>query len=62
LLEKRGLLRERLAKVLKGTGSGGQAVGDLTDARRLLADLQNLERAKQELDMEVWLWDDKAWN
>ncbi len=62
LLEKRELLRERLVKVLKGGGSGGRAVGDLADARRLLVDLQNLERAKQDLDMEVWLWDDKAWN
>lgn len=62
LVEKRGVLRERLAKVLKGDGSGGRADGDLVDARRLLADLQNLERAKQDLDMEVWLWDDKAWN
>lgn len=62
LVEKRGLLRERLAKLLKSGGSGGRAVGDLVDARRLLADLKNLERAKQDLDMEVWLWDDKAWN
>lgn len=62
LVEKRGVLRERLAKVLKGDGSGGRADGDLVDARRLLGDLQNLERAKQDLDMEVWLWDDKAWN
>lgn len=62
LLEKRALLRERLARVLKGDGSGGRANGDLVDARRLLVDLQNLERAKQYLDMEVWLWDDKAWN
>jgi hypothetical protein len=62
LLEKRELLRERLTKVLKGDGSGGRAGGDLVDARRLLVDLQTLERAKQDLDMEVWVWDDKAWN
>lgn len=61
LVEKRGFLRERLAKVLQSDGSVGRAEGDLTDARRLLNDLQNLERAKQDLDMEVWLWDDKAW-
>lgn len=62
LVEKRAILRERLAKALKKGGSGGQAESDLVDARKLLGDLQNLERAKQDLDMEVWLWDDKAWN
>ena len=61
LLEKRGLLRERLAAVLRGGASSGAADKDLDDARRLMSDLENLERAKQELDMEVWLWDDDAW-
>ena len=62
LVEKRGFMRERLAKALKGGGPVGGAGRDLEDARRLMGDLLNLERAKQDLDMEVWLWDDKAWN
>jgi len=62
LLEKRGLLRDRLAAVLRGGAPSGTADKDLDDARRLMSDLDNLERAKQELDMEVWLWDDDAWN
>ena len=61
LLEKRGLLRERLAAVLRRSAPSGTADKDLDDARRLMSDLDNLERAKQDLDMEVWLWDDDAW-
>ncbi len=58
LVEKRALLRERLAAILRGMGSAGE---ELDDARTMMADLENLERAKRELDVEVWLWDDKAW-
>lgn len=61
LIDKRGYLRERLAKTLGG-GAVGSAGTDLDGARRLMGDLVNLERAKRDLDMEIWLWDDKAWN
>jgi hypothetical protein len=61
LIEKRALLRERLAATLRGGASAGSASESLESARRLMADLANLERAKRELDMEVWLWDDEAW-
>jgi hypothetical protein len=58
LIEKRGLMRERLAAILRGNGSVDQ---DVESARGLITDLENLERAKQALDMEIWLWDDSAW-
>ncbi|MCX8496655.1 MAG: hypothetical protein ORN51_10775 [Akkermansiaceae bacterium] len=58
LIEKRGLMRERLAAALRGSGSVDE---DVESARGLIMDLENLERAKQALDMEVWLWDDNAW-
>ena len=61
LLAKRALLRERLAANLRGAAMGGAADESLNDARRLLSDLENLERAKRDLDMEIWLWDDSAW-
>ena len=58
LIEKRGLMRERLAAALRGSGSVDE---DVESARGLIMDLENFERAKQALDMEVWLWDDNAW-
>jgi hypothetical protein len=61
LIAKRVILRERLAATLHGAGPGGAAEETLNEARRLLSDLENLERAKRDLDMEIWLWDDAAW-
>ena len=62
LIEKRGLQRDRLAATLRSGASAGNPTEGLKSARQLMMDLQNLERAKQDLDMEIWLWDDKAWN
>jgi|GEM_PF-2626737 len=62
LVEKREFYSQRMAKVLHDAGRVGLAEKSLEDARRLFADLKNLERAKQDLDLEIWLWDDKAWN
>ena len=61
LVAKRAILRERLASQIRGGDIGGSAEDRLNDSRRLLAELENLERAKRDLDMEIWLWDDAAW-
>lgn len=58
---KRRLLDARLAAIRKRGASGARAGDDLDDARTLLRESRNLERAKRQLDMEIWLWDDAAW-
>lgn len=61
LLERRNMLRERLAAVLGSASGGGSADESVAMARRLLVDLEGADRAKRDLDMEIWLWDDESW-
>lgn len=59
LVEKRELLDARLSMAL--SRSQGDAKQDWEDVQSLVRSLLETERAKQWLDMEIWLWDDDAW-
>ncbi len=61
LLERRNLLQARLESALRREHHDIRASEDLETVRRIRRELDNLERAKRNLDMEIWLWDDQAW-
>jgi len=61
LLKQRQLSRDRLSR-LTGSGTRISTVQqDIEDARKLLSDLESIERRKESLDIQLWLWDDSAW-
>ncbi len=61
LLAQRSLAQARLDKLTNGTPRISTIQEDILDARKLLSDLQNIERSKENLDLQLWLWDDSAW-
>jgi hypothetical protein len=61
LLQQRNLLQSRLRNITRTQNRVGSVRQDLDDARKLMTDLQNIERRKEHLDLELWLWDDTAW-
>lgn len=61
LLNQQQLSRERLSRLTSGGTRIGSVQQDIEDARKLLTDLENIERRKESLDMQLWLWDDSAW-
>ena len=61
LLKQRQLARDRLGKITENRSRTSTVQADILDARKLVTDLQNLERRKESLDLQIWLWDDSAW-
>lgn len=54
------LAKERL-KYLQTDISSNSAVAQLKIFRELTKDLHQLEESKQQIDLEIWTWDDNAW-
>lgn len=61
LLNQRQLSRDRLSKLTSGATRISTAQQDIEDARKILSDLDNIQRRKESLDLQLWLWDDSAW-
>ncbi len=59
LIQKRDIHQSRLARLL--SSDSGDALADLRAAQDLIVELEDLERAKLSLDVEIWTWDDDAW-
>jgi hypothetical protein len=59
LLVRRRLAQERLRLVQRG--GGGSAFADLTALRAAREGLASLDQAKEQLDLEIWVWDDEQW-
>jgi hypothetical protein len=59
LLLKRKLVEERLRRMR--SESGGSAFADLTTVRRERGSLDMIEESKEQLELEVWVWDDEKW-
>lgn len=57
---KRALARERLER-LREKSRSGSARADLEAFRTAYTNLQSLDRAKENLDLEVWIWDESRW-
>jgi len=60
LLIKRTLASERL-KTIRSQTSGGSAVATITAVRDAVRALEAVDQAKEQLDLEIWLWDDQQW-
>jgi len=60
LMIKKKIATERLAKIRKGSPVASAAV-DLSVVREATGALAQLEQLKEQLDLEIWTWDDGAW-
>ena len=60
LMIKKKIATERLAKIRKGSPVASAAV-DLLVVREATGALAQLEQLKEQLDLEIWTWDDSAW-
>lgn len=61
ILIRERMLRGRLESARSRGNSGVPAADDLETVRNINRELDQLKRAKRNLDMEIWLWDDQAW-
>lgn len=61
LLKQRQLSRDRLSRLTSSGTRISTVQQDIEEARKLLSDLQSIERRKESLDIQLWLWDDSAW-
>jgi len=61
LLKQRQLVRNRLSNLTDSRTRISTVQEDIIDARKLVSDLQTIERRKESLDLQLWLWDDSAW-
>jgi hypothetical protein len=61
LLQQREFARDRLHRITNQGTRHSAAQQDLDDVRELLSDIDNIERRKESLDLQLWLWDDSAW-
>jgi len=61
ILQREAVLESRLRATRNRGGGQGRASDDLENTRKLQRELRELKRAKHNLDMEIWLWDDHAW-
>ncbi len=61
LLKQREIVRNRLKKLTGNRPRISSVQEDILDARKLVSDLQTIERRKESLDLQLWLWDDSAW-
>lgn len=59
VMERRALLAARVEAARRQ--GGGRASVQLEEFRRLSMELAEVEQRKEELDVEIWLWDDQAW-
>ena len=59
LLTKRELVRARLKKMV--SESEGNPSGDVGAVMSTIKDLNDIEKQKMSLDVEIWRWDDRAW-
>lgn len=57
---KRRLAEERLARIKKRTG-GGRVGQELESFRNTREDLDQIDSAEEQLNLEVWIWDDSRW-
>lgn len=60
LLTKRKLANERLAAI-QSQQSGGSAAATIIMLRSAFRSLEAVDQAKEQLDLEIWLWDDEKW-
>jgi outer membrane protein TolC len=61
LNQKQRLINARLEAIRRRGASASGAGEDLEAARNLIREARAIGRAKRQLDMEIWLWDDDAW-
>ncbi|MGD7651727.1 MAG: hypothetical protein ACQCXQ_00835 [Verrucomicrobiales bacterium] len=60
LCERKTLALQRL-EMLRDPGEGGSAFARLEKLRGARVDFKRIEQAKERLDLEIWLWDDRKW-
>lgn len=58
--QRKQLLEARLRGILQRKGET-LASQDLQNVRSIQNDLKSTARSKEDMDLEVWLWDDKRW-
>ncbi len=58
---QRKIAEERLDQI-KSDGSIGSVSKQLTRVREALVRVEGIKQVKEQLDLEIWLWDDSAWN
>ncbi|MFT4175417.1 MAG: hypothetical protein QM627_02065 [Luteolibacter sp.] len=60
------MLKERLAnervQAIRKIDSGGAAMSDLKMVRSAESSLKSVARAKEQLVMQLWIWDEEKWN
>jgi hypothetical protein len=58
-LLKEKITKERLAIIKKS--ELGSAMSNLTEFRNLTQALESTRQNREQLELEVWLWDDDKW-
>ena len=61
LLLKKKLAKERLDLIRKKSG-GSSASAELSSLREALRTIRMIDQSKEQLELEVWIWDDQKWN
>lgn len=61
ILLQRRIAEERLEQIKRGGAIGSPSL-QLARVRDALVNVRSYTQAKEQLDLEVWLWDDAAWN
>jgi hypothetical protein len=59
VLLKEKITKERLAIIKKS--ELGSAMSNLTEFRNLTQALESTRQNREQLELEVWLWDDDKW-
>ncbi len=61
LLATQEIAEQRLARIRKSSPEGSAAAG-LIAVRSAQAALETARQSKEQLNMEVWIWDERKWN
>lgn len=61
LLERQEIAEQRLARIRR-SGPGGSAAAGLKAVRSVSSALESAKLSKEQLDTEIWVWDERKWN